>query len=356
MKVLLFGQIGLRKKRCLSEFEDFVKKKGKVLKCFHIGKMMYEADPSVKPHRILQKDISDLINLRSKVWGQVISSINNDHSCTSFLISSHSVFRWSRGLFTGFTNSEILELKPDTCITLIDDIHDIRYSFHHRKYKPESFTLKDIIIWREEEILASEFAASLVGCKHYVITKKQCPDLLYKLIFENELKKAYLSYPISLVREIPKIWNDITNFRKQLYNRFICFDPYSISEGFLEGEYDKARIQRKRQIIDIPVESENAIMRLPIHEVKEVIPNIKGQIVARDFKLVDQSDMVIAYIPVVNGLPQISEGVERELAHAQKATLDTYVIWPASKHPSPFLEATKTFTSLDDLLHNINDL
>ena len=317
---------------------------------------MYEADTSIKPHRILQKDISELSNLRSKVWAQIVSSIASDHVCKYFLISTHSVFRWSRGLFVGFTKEEILNLNPDICITLIDDIHDIRYSFHHRKNKPESFTLKDIIIWREEEILASEFAASLVGCKHYVVAKKQCPDLLYKLIFENELKKAYLSYPISLVREIPQIWNDITDFRKQLSTRFICFDPYSISEGFLQGEYDKARIQKKRQIIDIPVESENAIMRLPIHEVKEVIPNIQGQIVARDFKLIDQSDMVIAYIPVVNGLPQISEGVERELAHAQKATLDTYAIWPSKKQPSPFLEATKRFTSLDDLLHNINKL
>lgn len=356
MKALLFGQIGLRKKRCLSEFEDFASSKCKVLKCFHIGQMMYNADRSIKPHRILQKDIAELTFLRSRVWDQMISSITIDDSCDCFLINSHSVFRWSRGLFPGFTKEEIIGLNPDICITLIDDIHDIRYSFHHRKYKPETFTLKDIIIWREEEILAAEFAASLVDCKHYIVTKKQCPDLLYKLIFQNDLKKVYLSYPITLVRENLPIWSSITSFRQELSNQLICFDPYSISEGFLQGEHDKTTIQKKRKVIDIPVESEDAVMRLPISEIKEVIPNIQGQIVARDFKLIDQSDMVIAYIPVVNNQPAISQGVERELAHAQKATLDTYVIWPYTRHPSPFLEATRTFSSLDDLLNNIGDL
>lgn len=354
MKVLLFGQIGLRKKRFLEEFEDFVRRKGKVLKCFHVGKMMYEADPLIKPHRILQKDIADLSTLRARVWEQIITSINSDRTNASFIINTHSVFRWSRGLFTGFTKEEILKLRPDICVTLIDDIHDIKYSFYHRKHKPESFTLKDMIVWREEEILASEFAASLVDCKHYVIAKKQCPDLLYKLIFENTLKKAYLSYPISLVREIPRVWSDITHFRQQLSNKMICFDPYSISEGFLQGEYDKANINKRRKIIDIPIDSERAVMRLLIDEVKEVIPNIQGQIVARDFKLIDQSDMVIAYIPVVKGSPAISEGVERELAHAQKATLDTYVIWPSARHPSPFLEATRTFSRIEDLLNDMS--
>ena len=356
MKALLFGQIGLRKKQCLEGLEDFARNQGKVLKCFNVGRMMYEADPTIKPHRILQKDISELTSSRSRVWGEIVSSISNDDTCDCFLINSHSVFRWSRGLFSGFTRSEIEDLNPDICIVLIDDIHDIKLSLHHRKHKPESFTLKDIIIWREEEILTSEFAASLVGCSHYIVTKKQCPDLLYKLLFQNSLKKAYLSYPITLVRNIPKIWNDITAFRQGLSNQLICFDPYSISEGFLQGLYDKASAEKGRQLVDVVVESEGAVMRLPMNEISEVIPNIQGQIVARDFQLIDQSDMVIAYIPVVKGLPAISQGVERELAHAQRATLDTYVIWPYKRRPSPFLEATRTFTNFNDLLQNVTSL
>lgn len=356
MKVLLFGQIGLRKKRFICELEDFVRTKGKVLKCFHTGKMMYAADPTIKPHHILQKDIAELTSLRSRIWQQIVSDINRHDPSHCYLINSHSVFRWSRGLFPGFTKKEILDLNPDVCITLIDDIHDIKYSFHHRTHKPESFTLKDIIVWREEEILASEFAASIVDCKHFVVAKKQCPELIYKLLFQNELKRAYLSYPITLVKENAQAWNKITDFRQSVSNRMICFDPYSISEGFIEGEYNRASVQKKRRVVDIPVESENVIMRLPINEVKEVIPNIKGQIIARDFKLINQSDMVIAYIPEVDGNPAISTGVERELAYAQKATLDTYVVWPSRRHPSPFLEATRTFNSLHDLLQNIDSL
>ena len=356
MKALLFGQIGLRKKQCLLDLEDFVKNHGKVLKCFNIGPMMYAANPAIRPHRILQKDISELMSLRSLAWGQMLSSIGSDTTSDCFLINSHAVFRWSRGLFSGFTKREIEDLNPDICIVLIDDIHDIKLALHHRSHKPESCTLKDIIIWREEEMLASEFAASMVGCKQYMVTKKQCPDLLYKLLFQNTQKKAYLSYPITLVRSIPKAWDDITAFRQKLSDQLICFDPFSITEGFLQGLYDKLATEEGRQFVDVDVESEKAVIRLPINEIAEVIPNIKGQIVARDFRLIDQSDMVIAYIPVVNSLPAISQGVERELAHAQRGTLDTYVIWPYKRRPSPFLEPTKTFASVDELLLNIASL
>lgn len=351
MKTLLFGQIGLRKKRLVDELESFASEKGKTLRSFTVGQMMYECDRSIQRGRILQKEITELRTLRARAWDRIISEISGDHSTNHFIINTHATFRWKRGLFEGFTKEEIQELNPDICITVIDDIQDIKYSLNLREHKPDPFTLKDVIVWREEEILAADLAAYMVSnCKNYVVAKDQCPEILYKLIFETSLRKAYLSYPITLVKDSPEIWTEIGRFRQQLSDRLICFDPIAISEGSLIGAYNTARESKHRKVVDVEVQPENAKIRFSLNEIEAVIPNIQGQIVSRDFRLIDQSDMVVAYIPERNNDPQISTGVERELAYAQQTTKDTYVIWPSTRTPSPFQQATRDFPNLEDCL------
>lgn len=351
MKALLFGQIGLRKKRLIDELESFSTQKGGTLKCFTVGQVMYECDTSIKPGRILQKEIPELRTLRARAWDKILASINRDGANDTFLVNTHATFRWKRGLFEGFTKDEIQQYGPDICITVIDDIQDIKYSLNFREQKPDPFTLKDIIVWREEEILAADLAACMVpNCRNYVVAKDQCPEIIYKLIFEIALPKAYLSYPITLVRNFPEIWANISSFRQQLGDKLICFDPIAISEGELIGAYTTARESKHRKVVDIEVKPENQRVRLKLREIEDVIPNIEGQIIARDFRLIDQSDMVIAYIPERDNIPQISTGVERELAYAQQSTKDTYVIWPSTRSPSPFQQATRTFANIDECL------
>ena len=73
----------------------------------------------------------------------------------------------------------------------------------------------------------------------------------------------------------------------------------------------------------------------------------------RDFKLVDQSDMIVSLVPELpNGTPGLSSGVERELHHAWEHTKEVYVVWKPRKAPSPFITetATKIFPSVDAAL------
>lgn len=71
----------------------------------------------------------------------------------------------------------------------------------------------------------------------------------------------------------------------------------------------------------------------------------------RDFKLIDQSDMIVSYVPELPGqagpIPGLSSGVERELQHAFEHGKEVYVVWKPRKNPSPFITetATKVFTS-----------
>src|SRR5262249_1654417 len=89
-----------------------------------------------------------------------------------------------------------------------------------------------------------------------------------------------------------------------------------------------------------------------VTDVTSVARDIDSQIYARDFKLIDQSDMIVSYIPeLAGGIPGLSSGVERELQHAFEGTKEVYVIWRPKKEPSPFVPETapRVFRSVDEL-------
>jgi hypothetical protein len=78
----------------------------------------------------------------------------------------------------------------------------------------------------------------------------------------------------------------------------------------------------------------------------------------RDFKLIDQSEMIVSYIPELpGGVPGLSSGVERELQHAFEHTKDVYVVWKPKKAPSPFITetATKIFSTVEEALRHFEE-
>src|SRR5690606_26268929 len=89
-------------------------------------------------------------------------------------------------------------------------------------------------------------------------------------------------------------------------------------------------------------------IRVRVREVLDIAGDIDGQIYMRDFKLIDQSDMIVSYIPELpGGMPGLSSGVERELQHAFEGAKEVYVVWMPKRTPSPFITetATKVFAS-----------
>ena len=90
---------------------------------------------------------------------------------------------------------------------------------------------------------------------------------------------------------------------------------------------------------------------LELDEVRQIRGDISSQIYARDFALIDQSHMIISFIPAMpDGTPAISSGVERELQHAHETAKDVYVIWLPKADPSVFVSqtATKVFRTVED--------
>ncbi|MBC7834768.1 MAG: hypothetical protein H7Y88_06665 [Phycisphaerales bacterium] len=94
-------------------------------------------------------------------------------------------------------------------------------------------------------------------------------------------------------------------------------------------------------------------LRVRVREVLDIAGDIDGQIYMRDFKLIDQSDMIVSLIPeLAGGTPGLSSGVERELQHAFEHTKEVYIVWKPKKSPSPFITetATKVFRSTEEAL------
>src|ERR1700679_3137579 len=99
-------------------------------------------------------------------------------------------------------------------------------------------------------------------------------------------------------------------------------------------------------------------MTLKTTDVAQISSDILGQIYARDFKMIDQSDIIISFVPELpGGKPALSSGVERELHHAFEGGKEVYVIWACKAMPSPFITetATRVFTSTEQAIEYFRD-
>ncbi len=161
---------------------------------------------------------------------------------------------------------------------------------------------------------------------------------------------------MSHVVDMPDVLAEIDHFRAELAKHFIAFDPGDVDEKLL---LDRAIAAAKdgsdwiglRPRVRRP--AARRPLRVSVREVLDIAGDIDGQIYMRDFKLIDQSDMICSLIPELpGGIPGLSSGVERELQHAFEHTKEVYVVWKPKKNPSPFITetATKIFSSVDDAL------
>jgi len=348
MKVVVTGQVGLHKKPVINNVAEHAKQQGLDVSVFHVGERMYTEAPDVAKGRILDLPKQRLDALRRSVFKDIIRLANES---SHMIINTHATFRWRHGLFPAFDYDLMEQLNADVYITLIDTFHDI-----HGRLQQDgriAHSLADILAWREEEILATELLSQITrGHGHfYILSKGTHSDglsPLYQLIFGPKRRKVYPSFPMTHVMDKPDILRDIDCFRENLAKHFITFDPGDLDEHRLLREASLAR-QEGKEFFDWVVE--NQPISFSVSELDMVASNIHGQTYARDFKLIDQSDMIVSYIPAMpDGGPALSSGVERELQHAYEMAKEVYVIWQAKWPPSMFVTgtATRVFRSSDE--------
>jgi adenylate kinase len=249
---------------------------------------------------------------------------------------------------------QMRQLNADMYICLIDSAE----ALHTRLSQKHSIkhSLKDLLVWREEEVLGTEMLCRGINEKtpFYCLARgcnEQTTETFYNLIFESNRKKAYLSFPMTHVVDMPKVRAEIKQFREQMKRSFICFDPGDLEEAYLPVYAHKAAA-KGTDFVEVPALGQT--VRLDLQQVMQIEGDINSQIYARDFMLIDQSDMIVSFIPTPqDGRAAISSGVERELQHAHEAAKEVYVIWTAKQAPSIFVTqtATKVFESIESAIN-----
>ena len=261
----------------------------------------------------------------------------------NLIVNTHATFRWRHGLFPAIDFDQMRQLGGDIYINLIDGVT----ALHSRLTNEHSIehSLKDLIVWREEEIIGTEMLCKGIDDKtpFYCIARgcaEETIETFYALVFEGERKKAYLSFPMTHIVDMEDVSREIDLFRQTIKKLFICFDPAELEESYLPHYAHKA----ERQGLDyVEVTALGEKARLDLQEVRQIERDINRQTYARDFMLIDQSDMIISFIPKLDdGRAILSSGVERELQHAHEAAKEVYVIWTAKQNPSVFVTQTAT--------------
>jgi adenylate kinase len=350
MIIVVTGMVGVDKKSYLQQVCRLAADKDKEVLLCNVGEMMYAEAPDIPNGKILDIPMKRLNSLRRSVFKDIIAKAKKAHN---LIINTHATFRWRHGLFPAVDFDQMRQLGADMYICLIDGV----VALHTRLIDEHSVehSLKDLIVWREEEIIGTEMLCRGVdeSVPFYCLARgaeEETIETFYRLVFESQGKKAYLSFPMTHVADMKNVQEKIDEFRQSMKKPFICFDPADLEESYLPLYAHKAAEQGSYFVEATALGQK---VRLDLNQIQQIERDINSQIYARDFLLIDQSDMIISFIPILaDGRAAISSGVERELQHAHEAAKEVYVIWTAKQTPSVFVTqtATKVFTDVNNAM------
>ena len=193
MIIVVTGMIGIDKKSYLQKVCQFAgERQKKVLLC-NVGDMMYAEAPDIPPGKILDIPMKRLSSLRRSVFKDFIAKAQK---APNLIVNTHATFRWRHGLFPAVDFDQMRQLGADMYICLIDGVA----ALHTRLVDEHSteHSLKDLIVWREEEIIGTEMLCKGIDEKipFYCLARgaeEETTETFYKLVFERLTKKAYLS-------------------------------------------------------------------------------------------------------------------------------------------------------------------
>src|SRR6201994_333702 len=207
-RAFVTGQVGVDKGPYLEAVKQQADKKGLGL--------------AVLPGRIWTLPITRLNTLRRAVFKEILR-IADQHE--HVLVNTHATFRWRHGLFAAFDFDQIKAFNADNYFCLLDNAESV----HQRLNRDHDIdhTLKDIMVWREEELLATEMLANILkGYGHFYMVSRGRTVLttqtIYRLMFENQKKKVYPSFPMSHVMDLPDTLAEIDKFRATINEHFIA--------------------------------------------------------------------------------------------------------------------------------------
>ncbi len=342
MKVICTGTSGSGKLEYLKQAVDEAKRQGASIHLYNIGDLMFkkaeELECPTSPEKILDLSPSSLRALRAAVFEEILKESEKVEHC---IISTHGCFRWKNYLMPAFDVHYLNELQPDLYITVIDSILNVSKRLHQSPAWKGRLSLKDILIWRDEEIFVAKMMASFQRKPHYVVAIEQPSTTIYNLMFKPDMTKVYLSFPITLMIDDTKKMNEVREFRDKLREHFEVFDPLAVEDTELTYRVDK----NSEEVYDITKLTEDFGLT-PADRAE-----IEDQTVVRDYMLIEQSDMVIVYYPT----DKTSPGVLCEIIYGSTNNKEVHAVF--KERVSPFLKfhCTKVFADSEDFFEYLKE-
>ena len=289
---------------------------------------------------------------RLKAIQKINHEINKDGGV--HVISTPVHFEWKGNRFQGLTEEDIQLLNPDLFIIIFDDIVRVRDRLaKDSQWQDHKYTLGEIANWRREEVNGVYKLAEAFTPKRRIqlVAYENGPELVKDLIYKPSKETVYLSHPIT--GEGADFFKKITKFLESLSEYYVIYDPYLIKDWDIVEQWRdavNATIDANEVMSDTftfkmtykagPMEAE-----FDIKEVEIAIKNLRFQIIDSDYKIIENSDLVVVYHP----RKSISAGVMCEMVYAKALAKLVYAYYPYE--PSPFFEwyATRIFTDADEM-------
>jgi len=339
--IICTGMSGSGRKEYILATKKIAESKGKDLVVISIGKQMYKKSEELG-YRIPNGTILDaserhLDYLRATVFEEIVRMKDETEN---LLVNTHACFRWHKHLTKAFDYYYLNKLNPDLYITVTDTIYSIFGRLHRNQWRGRN-NLAELLAWRNEEEFVTKTFASIQRKPHFLLSRNEPPEILYNLIFEPGMKKAYLSYPISAAEK--ETLQKVQEVRDDIRKNLIVFDPMSIKDV----DWLTLALARKKKgetSISIPFVDYDGSTRetiIDIEELERVSVYLKDQTISRDYTLISQSDFVVVYYYNPD-LP--SPGVQREIRYAKDNGKSVYIYYPKDTM-SPFqeMDITKHF-------------
>lgn len=272
-----------------------------------------------------------LVMLRAVALEQTCAQMDA-RGASDWVLNTHAVFRWRNALISGFDPHYLERLEPDLFLTITDGapatLRRLRQQPRWRYHR-----IEDVLTWREEEELLSEEMARIHRKPHYLVPRALAPEHMARLLVDQGWKRAYLSYPM---QHVPPGERGLAAFKTQLQDRLVVFDPGDVNDFGTPGSADAADLAS-----DEP-------SPLPDH----IRQHVADQIVARDYKLIDQSDVVVVFYDVAVPSP----GVISEMKLGLESGKRVYGVWLPQSEPSVFFTryCSAWFHSTRDLLTHLD--
>ena len=270
------------------------------------------------------------------------------------IISTPFHFEWKGGRFKGLAAEDVDELNPDLFIVLFDDIIRVRERLStDAQWMEHRYTLGEIANWRREEMAGIyEMARSYSPKKEIqIVAYENGVDFLRDLIWNPRKQKVYLSHPIT--GETADFFVKVTKFCRSLNQYYVIFDPSMIKDweivecwrNAVNTAIDAGEPRPSKIPVSIDYQDGTRQVILDSPEVESAIKNLRYQIIDSDYKLIENSQIVVVYHP----RQSISAGVMCEMVYAKSIAKMVYVYYPYE--PSPFFEwySTRIFKDENEL-------